>query len=57
MVDISNGVNMHDFLQAMGPFVWGFVLGYFWHPVWTLCKRIVEEAKLARKEWRNHDGS
>jgi hypothetical protein len=57
MVDILNGVNMNDFLQALGPFVWGFVLGYFWHPVWTLCKRIVEEAKLARKEWRNHDGS
>jgi len=57
MVDISGGVNMNDFLQAQAPFAWGFVLGYFWHPVWTLCKRIVEEAKLARKEWRNHDGS
>ena len=57
MADISNGVNMNDFLQALGPFVWGFVVGYFWYPLWTLCKRIVEEAQLVRKEWRNPNGN
>jgi hypothetical protein len=57
MVDILNGVNMNDFLQALGPFVWGFVLGYFWHPVWILCKRIYEEVKLAKQQWRNPNGS
>ena len=48
---------MNDFLQALGPFVYGFSLGYFWHPLWTTCKRIYQEAKLARKEWRNSDGN
>jgi hypothetical protein len=57
MVDISNGVNVNDFLQALAPFVWGFVLGYFWHPVWNLCKRIYEEAKLAKYQWRNPNGN
>jgi hypothetical protein len=32
-------------------FVCGFVLGYFWNPVWRLIKKIIEEAKLAKKEW------
>ena len=57
MVDISNGVNMNDFLQALAPFVYGFVLGYFWHPIWIICKRIYEEAKLAKQQWRNPDGN
>jgi len=43
---------MNEFLQALMPFVYGFVIGYFWHPVWQLGKRIIEEAKLAKKEWR-----
>jgi hypothetical protein len=33
-------------------FVLGLVLGYFWHPVWTLAKKIVHEAQIASKEWR-----
>ena len=57
MVDISNGVNMNDFLQALGPFVWGFALGYFWYPLWELSKKIVSEAKKAKKEWRKPNGS
>jgi hypothetical protein len=48
---------MNDFLQALGPFVYGFAAGYFWYPLWKLGKRIVEEAKLARQEWRNPNGS
>ena len=57
MVDISNGVNVNDFLQALGPFVYGFVLGFFWHPVWTLCKKIYQEARLAKQQWRGSNGS
>ena len=57
MVGISNGINMNDFLQALAPFVWGFVLGYFWHPIWIICKRIYEEAKLAKHQWRNPNGN
>jgi hypothetical protein len=44
---------MNEFLQALGPFAWGFAVGYFWYPLWQLGKRIVEEARLARQEWRN----
>ena len=48
---------MNDFLQALGPFAWGFAVGYFWYPLWRLGKRIVEEAQAVRKEWRNPNGS
>lgn len=44
---------MNDFLNALGPFAYGFALGYFWYPLWNLAKKIVHEAKEARHEWRN----
>ena len=47
---------MTDFINALGPFVYGFAVGYFWHPLWQLGKRIVEEARLAKEEWRNPHG-
>lgn len=47
---------MNDFVQALGPFAYGFALGYFWYPLWQLGKRIVEEAKLARQEWSKPNG-
>ena len=48
---------MTEFLNALGPFAYGFVIGYFWYPLWKLGKRIVEEAKLARHEWKNQKGN
>ena len=48
---------MTEFLNALGPFAYGFVIGYFWYPLWKLGKRIVEEAKLARHEWKNPKGN
>jgi hypothetical protein len=42
---------MKEFVDALGPFVWGFALGYFWHPVWTILKKIYQEAKIAKTEW------
>lgn len=42
---------MTEFLNALGPFIYGFAFGYLWHPVWTIIKKIVEEAKKAREEW------
>lgn len=42
---------MSAFLDAIGPFAYGFVLGYLWHPVWTIIKKIVSEAKKAKEEW------
>lgn len=42
---------MSEILEALAPFVYGFVLGYFAYPVWTILKKIWAEAKQARKEW------
>ena len=43
---------MNEFLQALGPFAWGFAIGYFWHPVWIAIKKIMSEARKATQEWR-----
>ena len=42
---------MSAFLDALGPFAWGFMLGYFWYPIWTIAKKIVSEAKKAKEQW------
>lgn len=42
---------MTEFMQALGPFAWGFVVGYFWYPLWELGKKIWAEAKKAKEEW------
>jgi hypothetical protein len=45
-----------DFINSIGPFAWGFGLGYLWHPVWQILKKIWHEAKLARTEWSKPNG-
>jgi hypothetical protein len=42
---------MSAFLDALGPFAWGFAIGYFWYPLWQLGKKIVSEAKKAKEQW------
>jgi len=42
---------MDDFIKALNWFAWGAVIGYAWHPVWNLLKKIYSEAKKAREEW------
>ena len=42
---------MSEFLNALGTFSCGFVLGYFWYPMWELGKKIVSEAKKAKEQW------
>jgi hypothetical protein len=42
---------MSAFLDALGPFAWGFAFGYFWYPLWQLGKKIVSEAKKAKEQW------
>lgn len=32
-------------------FVLGAVLGYAWSPIWRIIKKIIEEAKIARRDW------
>lgn len=33
-------------------FVCGLLIGYFWHPVWHLAQRVIQEAKIAKQQWR-----
>jgi len=47
------GQLMIEFWHAVEWFVYGAVVGYFAHPIWHLLTRIVEEAKIAKTEWRN----
>jgi hypothetical protein len=42
---------MSEFLDALGYFACGFVVGYFWYPLWELGKKIVSEAKKAKEQW------
>jgi hypothetical protein len=42
---------MTEFIQVLGPFIWGFALGYFAFPIWEILKKIWREAKKAREEW------
>jgi hypothetical protein len=44
---------MIEFWHAVEWFVYGTIVGYFAHPIWQLLTRIVEEAKIAKTEWRN----
>jgi hypothetical protein len=42
---------MSAFLDALGPFAWGFVAGFFWYPLWQLGKKIISEARKAKEQW------
>lgn len=42
---------MKEFVDALGPFVYGFAVGYFAYPMWAILKKIWSEAKKAREEW------
>jgi hypothetical protein len=36
--------------------IYGFVAGFVAKPVWNLCQRVWQEAKLARDEWSQPRG-
>lgn len=42
-----------DIRLFVNGFVIGAAVGYLWHPVWDLIKKIIHEAKVAKHEWRN----
>ena len=42
---------MSELLKALEPFVYGFAVGYFAYPAWTIVKKIWSEARKAQKEW------
>jgi hypothetical protein len=49
-------MNWEEIKIALTCLVSGFAIGYFWQPLWSLSKRIVEETKLAREQWRQPRG-
>jgi len=53
---IEKSSTVTDFINSIGPFAYGFVLGFFWHPIWQILKKIWHEAKLARTEWSKPNG-
>ena len=42
---------MSQFLNDLGYVMLGAAIGYLWHPLWTLLKKIWLEAKKAQEEW------
>lgn len=39
-------------LEALSPFIYGFAFGYFAYPIWKILKKVWQEAKLAKEQWR-----
>lgn len=44
---------MDQFLNNLNWFICGAAFGYFFYPLCNIIKKIIHEAKLAQKEWRN----
>lgn len=42
--------------EWLDPFLWGFIIGFCWMPIWSLAKKIWAEAKIASATWRNPSG-
>jgi hypothetical protein len=45
--------SMIEFWHAIEWFAYGAIVGYFAQPIYNLLTKIVEEAKIAKTEWRN----
>jgi hypothetical protein len=43
---------MDLFLVKLTWLLWGAVIGWFAHPIWITAKKIIQEAKQAKKEWQ-----
>ena len=37
---------MSEFLNALGTFSCGFVLGYFWYPMWDHFEQMIRDRKI-----------
>ena len=47
---------MDDLIRTLELFVYGFIAGYVWHPIWKISKEIWHEAKIAKEEWKKPNG-
>lgn len=45
-------MNWEDIKLALNYLIIGASIGYFWHPIWAILKKIWHEAKVAQNEWR-----
>lgn len=45
-----------QFFDWLSPFIWGFLIGYLWFPVYKILKKIWYEVKLAQQEWKKSRG-
>ena len=43
---------MDLFLVKLTWLVWGVAIGWFATPIWIASKKIIQEAKQAKKEWQ-----
>jgi len=44
-------MSWYEFKLVLNAFVIGVAVGWFLNPLWRAVKKIIAEAKLARKEW------
>ena len=42
---------MIEFMDLITPFVYGFMVGWLWYPIWQILKKIWSEAKKAQRDW------
>jgi predicted acyltransferase len=47
---------MNELQRTLELLVYGFIVGYVWHPIWTVSKKIWREAKIATTEWKKPNG-
>jgi len=45
------GKCMTEFINSIAPFIYGFLLGWLWYPIWKIIKKIYSEAKIAQRDW------
>ena len=43
------------FIDCLNFFIAGLIIGHFGPDFYSLCKRIVEEFKIAKKQWRGNE--
>ena len=48
----AKAVTMLHMKLKMSNFFIGFIIGWFFDDLVTLCKKVYEEAKIAKRDWR-----
>lgn len=47
---------MTDLFEALKWLLYGFAIGYLFTPAMTILRRVYEEFKIAKQEWRQPRG-